>query len=96
MASYLDTLAFQEPPAGPRIHDRHGHTVGRDPSPEQICRMCEAIRSTWGTTREVQALGRTVRFDRDARRHRMSEPTHIPHGITAEEIGGQRCRDMML
>jgi hypothetical protein len=93
---YQSDPAFLEPHVGTRVLDRHGNVVGRDPNPGQIRKMCQAIRQTWDESREIQALGRTVRFDRDAQQNRMSEATHIPHGISAEEIGADRCLDLML
>jgi hypothetical protein len=93
---YQSDPAFLEPHVGKPIHDRHDNVVGRDPGPGQIRRMCQAIRQTWDASRELQALGRGVRFDLDAQHNRLSEATHIPHGISAEELGAQPDRDLPL
>ena len=87
-AAYLSDPAFSEPHEGVLIDPQHPHH-GRDPSPEQIARMCAAIRATWSEARELQALGRTAIFDLWYRRHGVSEPTHVPHGISSRAIGSK-------
>jgi len=87
-AAYLSDPAFSEPHEGVLIDPQHPHH-GRDPSPEQIARMCAAIRRTWTATREIHALGRTAGFDTWHRRRRMSEATHVPHGISSRAIGSK-------
>ena len=90
-APYLSDPAFSEAHTGPIPVDGHGHPRPgeRDPSPEQIARMCAAIRATWSETREIQALGRTAKFDLWYQRHGISEPTHVPHGISSRAIGSK-------
>lgn len=86
---YLQSPAFQEPHTGPYIENKHGQALlQRDPSPEQIARMCEAIRATWTVARTLQSLGVMSRRDW-IRQHTGSEATHIPHGIPATVFGGQ-------
>lgn len=92
---YLADPAFLEPHAGPTIRDHYGNACGRDPSPKQIAAMTAAIRATWSEQRELTALGVTQASDR-FHRHKPSEASHVPHGISSESIGAQRCRDMML
>ena len=87
---YLQSPAFQEPHEGPHVVAGWGNELpNRDPSPEQIARMCAAIRATWTDARELAALGRTSKFDRWAQRRRMSEATHVPHGISSRAIGSR-------
>lgn len=88
---YLSDPSFSEEHTGPPVLNKCGQPRSgeRDPSPEQIARMCEAIRATWSEARELQALGRTASFDLWYCRHGVSEPTHIPHGISSREIGSK-------
>jgi hypothetical protein len=82
---YLDDPAFQEQHNGPPFRDRDANTIGRDPSPEQIAARAAAIRASWSEV--ISASGWTILFDRWWRLHRMSEATHIPHGISEEAFG---------
>lgn len=87
---YLVHNAFLEPHEGPPVLDRYGHDRGdRDPSPEQIRRMAAVIRATWTEADVIRALGRTQAVDQWHRRHRMSESTHTPHGISSRAIGSR-------
>lgn len=87
---YLSDPSFVELPAGPHVVAGWGNELPqRDPSPEQIARMCAAIRATWTDARELAALGRTAKFDKWAQRRRMSEATHVPHGISSRAIGSK-------
>ncbi len=88
-APYLSDPAFSEAHTGPDNVDANGTEHGRNPSPDQIADMCRAIRRTWNETREIQALGRTAGFDTWHRRRRMSEATHVPHGISSRSIGSR-------
>lgn len=48
--SYLNDLAFAEKNDGPYVLDRYGKRTelhGRNPSPRQIRKRCEAIRRSW-------------------------------------------------
>lgn len=86
---YLSDPSFHERHHGPVVVAGWGNELPkRDPSPEQIARMCAAIRATWTDARELAALGRTAKFDKWAQRQRMSEATHVPHGISATAFGG--------
>lgn len=96
-APYLDTAAFRAAHRGPHVRGKAGVVLAaRDPSPSQIAAMCEAIRATWSDARYINALGRTVEYDLWYRRNALAEPTHTPHGLSAESIGAERCRDLML
>lgn len=94
-APYLEAAAFLEDHRGPHVVDRYGtETKARDPSPSQIAAMCEAIRATWSKSRYLNALGRTVKHDKWYQHNAPAEPTHVPHGISAEDIGASACRDI--
>jgi hypothetical protein len=94
-APYLAAEAFRAAHRGPYVVDGRG-IVGtdRDPSPSQIAAMCAAIRATWSKSRCLNALGRTVKHDKWYQHHAPAEPTHVPHGISAEDIGASACRDI--
>jgi hypothetical protein len=88
---YLSDPSFHEEHTGPPVLDKYGQSRPgkRDPAPEQIAAMCEAIRRAWTSVQELRALGRTASFDLWYQRHGISEPTHIPHGISSRAIGSK-------
>jgi len=98
MRPYLLHPSFAEQHKGPHVETTAGTELAiRDPSPAQIEAMCEAIRATWSEARWFQELvGRTVAFDLWCKRNGISQATHIPHGISATEIGAQRCLNIFI
>lgn len=79
---YLTDPAFLEPHSGPHVTKCGYELLPRDPSPDQIERMCAAIQESWTEAEWHRAMGRS-RGVRELRVLRYSEATHIPHEIQA-------------
>jgi hypothetical protein len=84
---YLLTTAFQEQHDGPPSEPQSGRVGCREPSPKQIRAMCAEIRRCWSDAERVSRGGGVVP------RSLWSEATHVPHGISPEVMGLEKCQD---